>query len=212
MLIEQVPEFIRKIYPNTIWRLPKREKTVYLTFDDGPIPEVTPFVLDLLKQHGIKATFFCVGENVKKHPEVYQRLLDEGHIVGNHTFNHLAGFTNFVKKYLWNVEKAHAYINSTLFRPPHGTFRYGQFIYLRHRYNIIFWDVVTRDYNNKISGEKVLSIVKKYTRNGSIIVFHDSLKAEKNMRYALPKAIEWLKNEGYRFEQLTEENIKQNSK
>ncbi len=212
MLIEQVPEFIRKIYPNTIWRLPKKEKTVYLTFDDGPIPEVTPFVLDLLKQYGIKATFFCVGENVKKHPDVFQRVLEEGHLVGNHTYNHLAGFTNFVKKYLLNVEKAHAYIKSNLFRPPHGTFRYGQFIFLRHRYDIIFWDVVTRDYNNKISGEKVLSIVKKYTRNGSIIVFHDSLKAEKNMRYALPKAIEWLKSEGYQFEQLTEENIKNNSK
>ena len=212
MLIEQVPEFIRKIYPNTIWRLPKQEKTVYLTFDDGPIPEVTPFVLDLLKQHGIKATFFCVGENVKKHPDIFQMVLNDGHLVGNHTFNHLAGFTNFVKKYLSNVEKAHEYINSKLFRPPHGTFRYGQFIFLRHHYNIVFWDVVTRDYNNKISGEKVLSIVKKYTRNGSIIVFHDSLKAEKNMRYALPKAIEWLKSEGYRFEQLTEENIKNYSK
>ncbi len=207
MLIEQVPSFVRKIYPKTIWRLPKEEKTVYLTFDDGPIPEVTPYVLELLREHGIKATFFCVGENVQKHPEVYKQVLAAGHLVGNHTFNHLAGFTNFSWRYIHNVDKAREFIHSNLFRPPHGTFRYTQFMLLRTKFHIVFWDVVTRDYNNKLSGEDVLKIVKKYTRNGSVIVFHDSLKAEKNLRYALPKAIEFLKKEGYKFELLSEENI-----
>jgi peptidoglycan/xylan/chitin deacetylase (PgdA/CDA1 family) len=207
MIIEQVPLFVRKIYPKTIWRLPKKEKTIYLTFDDGPIPGVTPFVLEVLRKYGVKATFFCVGENVKKHPEVFEEVLREGHLVGNHTYNHLAGFTNLSKNYIANTQKADDFIHSKLFRPPHGTFRYTQFFSIRERYNIVFWDVVTRDYNNKLTGEEVLEIVKKYTRNGSIIVFHDSLKAEKNMRYALPKAIEWLKSEGYKFDLLTEENL-----
>ena len=208
MLIEQLPTVIRKIYPKTVWRLPKKQKTVYLTFDDGPIPEVTPWVLDQLDKYGVKATFFCVGENVQKHPDVFEMVKNRGHLVGNHTFNHLAGLTNFSKRYIDNVEKADGYIHSHLFRPPHGTFRYTQFVFLRRKYKIVFWDVVTRDYNRKISGDKVFSIVKKYVRNGSIIVFHDSLKAEKNMKYALPLAIEWLQKEGYRFEQLTEENVR----
>lgn len=207
MLIEQVPTVLRKLFPKTVWRLPKREKTVFLTFDDGPIPEETPFVLDILRQHNIKATFFCVGENVKKHPDIFQMVLNEGHVVGNHTYNHLAGFTNFSKHYVENVGKADEFIHSRLFRPPHGTFRIGQFLFLRRRYTIVFWDVVTRDYNNKLSGEEVLDIVKRYTRNGSIIVFHDSLKASKNMRYALPRAIEYLKSEGYHFDILSEETI-----
>lgn len=207
MLIEQVPTVIRKIFPKTVWRLPKKEKTVYLTFDDGPIPEVTPYVLELLRQHNIKATFFCVGENVKKHPDIFQMILNDGHTIGNHTYNHLAGLTNFSKKYIENVYKANEHVNSNLFRPPHGTLRYGQFFILRKKFFIVFWDVVTRDYNQKISGEKVLNIVKKYTRNGSIIVFHDSLKAEKNLRYALPKAIDFLKSEGYLFEVLNDKII-----
>lgn len=208
MLIEQLPTVYRNIFPDTVWRLPQKEKTVYLSFDDGPIPEVTPFVLDLLKGKGIKATFFCVGDNVRKHPDVFQQILDEGHVVGNHTFNHLQGLYTTSKVYLENVEMANQLIKSTLFRPPHGILRYIQFMTLRRKYNIVFWDVVTRDYNRKLTGEEVLGIVQKYTRNGSIIVFHDSLKAEKNIRYALPKAIDFLMEEGYKFEVLTQENIK----
>lgn len=154
MLIEQVPTVFRKLFPKTVWRLPKKEKTVFLTFDDGPIPEETPFVLDILRQHNIKATFFCVGENVKKHPDIFQMVLNDGHVVGNHTYNHLAGFTNFSKHYIDNVGKADEFIHSHLFRPPHGTFRIGEFLYLRRHYTIVFWDVVTRDYNNKLSGDE----------------------------------------------------------
>lgn len=202
MLIEQTPKAFRAFFPGAVWRLPQKEKTVYLTFDDGPIPEVTPFVLDLLKRYGIKATFFCVGDNIRKNPEIFEQILREGHQVGNHTFNHLQGFKCSTKAYMENVKKADTYIKSTLFRPPHGQFRIPQMLKLRKKYKIVLWDVITRDYNQSLSGEFVLNIVKKYTRNGSIIVFHDSLKAEKNIKYALPKAIEFLMQEGYKFESL----------
>lgn len=207
MLIEQTPDFIRKLIPGAVWRLPQKEKTVYLTFDDGPIPEVTPWVLDLLRKYNIKATFFCVGDNVRKHPEVFKMLVSAGHSVGNHTFNHLQGFKVKSDKYVENVELADAYISSNLFRPPHGHLRIRQGTRLSKKFRFVMWDVITRDYNRKLSGEYVLNVVKRYVRNGSIIVFHDSIKAEKNMRYALPRAIEFLLSEGYKFEKITEEEI-----
>ncbi len=207
MLIEQLPTVYRKIFPGTVWRLPREEKTVFLTFDDGPIPEVTEFVLDTLRERNIKATFFCVGDNVRKHPDLFRKVLEEGHLVGNHTFNHLQGLYTTSGNYIRNVEMADELIKSPLFRPPHGILRYTQFITLRRKFKIVFWDVVTRDYNRKLSGEDVLGIVRKYTRNGSIIVFHDSLKAEKNIRYALPRAIDYLMSEGYKFEVLKQENL-----
>ncbi|MBO7429373.1 MAG: polysaccharide deacetylase family protein [Paludibacteraceae bacterium] len=207
MLIEQLPTVYRKIFPGTVWRLPREEKTVYLTFDDGPIPEVTEFVLDTLRERNIKATFFCVGDNVRKHPDLFRKVMEEGHLVGNHTFNHLQGLYTASRNYIRNVEKADELIKSPLFRPPHGILRYIQFMTLRRKFKIVFWDVVTRDYNRKLSGEDVLGIVRKYTRNGSIIVFHDSLKAERNIRYALPKAIDYLTSEGYKFEVLNQENL-----
>ncbi|MEE0997943.1 MAG: polysaccharide deacetylase family protein [Paludibacteraceae bacterium] len=207
MLIEQTPDFIRKLIPGAVWRLPQKEKTVYLTFDDGPIPEVTPWVLDLLRKYNIKATFFCVGDNVRKHPEVFKMLVSAGHSVGNHTFNHLQGFKVKSDKYVENVELADTYIRSNLFRPPHGHLRIRQGTRLSKKFRFVMWDVITRDYNRKLSGEYVLNVVKRYVRNGSIIVFHDSIKAEKNMKYALPKAIEFLLFEGYKFEKITEEEI-----
>ncbi len=212
MLIEQTPKVFRAFFPGAIWRLPQKEKTVYLTFDDGPIPEVTPFVLELLEKYGIKATFFCVGDNVRKHPEVFEQILEAGHQVGNHTFNHIQGFKCSTRDYAKNVETADGYIKSSLFRPPHGQFRLLQMLKLRKKYKIVMWDVITRDYNKSLSGEFVLNIVKKYTRNGSIIVFHDSLKAEQNMRYALPKAIEFLIREGYKFDVLNPQLIQKKIK
>lgn len=207
MLIEQTPDFIRKLIPGAVWRLPQKEKTVYLTFDDGPIPEVTPWVLDLLRKYNIKATFFCVGDNVRKHPEVFKMVVSAGHSVGNHTFNHLQGFKVRSGKYVENVELADSYIRSNLFRPPHGHLRIRQGTRLSKKFRFVMWDVITRDYNMKLSGEYVLNVVKRYVRNGSIIVFHDSIKAEENMKYALPKAIEFLLSEGYKFEKITEEEI-----
>jgi peptidoglycan-N-acetylglucosamine deacetylase len=202
MFFEQLPEFIRFFFKSEIWRMDSSRNTIYLTFDDGPIPGVTPWVLDVLDQYKIKATFFCVGDNVRKYPLIYKDIIDRGHRTGNHTFNHYRGYLKSKEAYLKNVEQASAYIESDLFRPPHGDLRLSQLLALRSQYKIIQWDVVSRDYNSKISPENVLNIVKKYTRNGSIIVFHDSLKAQKNMVYAMPRAVEWLLAQGFKFDTL----------
>ena len=190
------------IFPETVWRIHHKPHTVYLTFDDGPIPEVTPWVLDTLDHYGIKATFFCVGENVKRSPLLFQEILLRGHSVGNHTMTHAQGAYMKTKAYLHNVFTAHEYIQSPLFRPPHGLLRWAQSKVLRARFAIIMYDLVTRDYSKKLNGEQVLDNVRRFARNGSIIVFHDSLKAESNMKYALPRAIEWLKEQGYNFDKL----------
>lgn len=203
MLIEQPPKLYRLLYPRSLWCKPiEGKKTVYLTFDDGPIPEITPWVLDLLDKHDIKATFFCVGDNVRKHPEVYAEVLRRGHRVGNHTFNHLQGVKTRTKNFVKNAELASEYIESDLFRPPHGHMRFPQYWALKDRYRIVMWDVVTRDYSKLLNPTDVFNNVKRYTRDGSIIVFHDSLKAEKNMKEALPKSIEWLIEQGYSFRLL----------
>jgi peptidoglycan/xylan/chitin deacetylase (PgdA/CDA1 family) len=177
---------------------------VYLTFDDGPIPEITPWILDLLDKYHIKATFFCVGDNVRKHPDIYQMVKDRGHKVGNHTFHHLQGLNVTTKAYMQDVEEAGKLIESKLFRPPHGHMRLPQFYALKNRYKVIMWDVVTRDYSRLKTAEQVFEIVKKYTRNGSVVVFHDSIKSGNRMKEALPKSIEWLLEQGYSF-QLIEE-------
>jgi peptidoglycan-N-acetylglucosamine deacetylase len=202
MIIEQLPVFFRGVYRMVTWRKDSRLKNIYLTFDDGPIPQVTPWVLDVLDQYGIKATFFCVAENVWRYPEIYKEILRRGHRTGNHTYNHLRGFFTSTKKYLANVEKAAGFVQSDLFRPPHGELRFPQYFRLRKKFKIIQWDVITRDYNPDLTGEQVLRIVKKYARNGSIVVFHDSLKSERNMKYAMPKAVEFLLEQGYSFEKL----------
>lgn len=203
MIIEQPPRLYRLLYPKTLWRKSiEGEKVVYLTFDDGPIPEITPWVLNLLDDYGIKATFFCVGDNVRKHPEVYAEVLKRGHRVGNHTFNHLQGIRTLTKNFVKNTALASEYIDSELFRPPHGHMRFPQNWALRNKYQIVMWDVVTRDYSKLLSPTDVFNNVKKYTRDGSIIVFHDSLKAERNMKEALPQSIEWLRQQGYSFKLL----------
>lgn len=199
MFIEQPAKWLRWIYPRATWRMNKHEHAVYLTFDDGPIPEATPFVLDILKEHNIKATFFMVGDNVRKHPLIYERVKAEGHQIGNHTFNHISGFKHSIKTYSDNAEKANTYLNSHLFRPPHGWMRLTQYARLRKKYRIVMWDLVTRDYSKWMTAEDVLNNVKKYTRNGSIITFHDSLKSIEKLKTALPQAIIWLKEQGYEF-------------
>lgn len=199
MLIEQPPKLLRWLYPRALWRMDKNVKAVYLTFDDGPIPEITPWVLDLLDKYNIKATFFLVGDNVRKHPEEFKMILERGHKVGNHTFNHISGLKYLSYNYLANTNKADELIKSKLFRPPHGWMRWGQYMVLSHRYTVVMWDLVTRDYSKRLNGRQVLGIVKKYVRNGSIITFHDSIKSEKNLKYALPRAIEWLLEQGYEF-------------
>ena len=199
MFIEQPPQFLRILYPKAIWRMNKNEKAVYLTFDDGPIPVVTPWVLDLLDKYKIKATFFMVGDNVRKHPKEFQMVVNRGHRIGNHTFNHIRGLDYKEDSYLENTDKANAYLKTNLFRPPHGYMSRKQYRTLKDKYKIIMWDLVTRDYNRKLNGKQVLGKVKKYVRNGSIITFHDSIKSEENLKYALPRAIEWLQEQGYEF-------------
>ncbi len=203
MFIEQPPLLYRLLFPEAIWRIKRRgSKTVYLTFDDGPIPELTPWVLDVLDSYGIKATFFFVGDNVRRYPELFEEIKRRGHSYGNHTMHHLQGFKVTTHRYMRDITEADRMIGSSLFRPPHGLIRWKQSRAIKNHYNIVMYDLVTRDYSKKLTPEEVLENVKRYVRNGSIIVFHDSLKAEKNLRYALPRAIEWLKEEGYEFEKL----------
>ena len=204
MFIEQPPLLYRILFPEAVWRIKrKKRKVVYLTFDDGPIPEVTPWVLDVLDHYGVKATFFCVGDNVRRHPELLEEIKRRGHSWGNHTMNHLQGFKVPSRDYLRNIKEADLLIDSNLYRPPHGIMRWSQARVIKDHFNIIMYDLVSRDYSKKLNGEQVLNNVKRFARNGSIIVFHDSLKAERNMRYALPRAIEWLKKQGYEFEPIS---------
>ena len=202
MFVEQPPLLYRMLFPECVWRIQKKRKCVYLTFDDGPIPEVTPWVLDTLDRYGVKATFFMVGDNVRRHPELLEEVLRRGHSVGNHTMNLMLGRMVTTETYLDNIERANKLIHTNLFRPPHGLMRFSQAKAVRANYSVIMYDVVTRDYAGNIDGEGVLANVKRYARKGSIIVFHDSLKAEKNMKYALPKAIEWLLENGYELEKI----------
>ncbi len=204
MFIERPPLLYRLLFPEGIWRIKKRggKPVVYLTFDDGPIPEVTPWVLDTLDRYGIKATFFMVGDNVRRHPEVFEEVRRRGHSYGNHTMHHLQGRKSSARRYICDVYEADKLIDSPLFRPPHGLIRWKQARILKEKYNLIMYDLVTRDYARRLDGEKVFENVRRYARNGSIIVFHDSLKAQKNMMYALPRAIEWLMAQGYEFDVL----------
>ena len=199
MIIEQPACFLRWLYPGACWRMSRHEKAVYLTFDDGPIPEATPFILDTLDRYGIKATFFMVGDNVRKHPEVYRMVVERGHRIGNHTFNHIGGFRYLSENYLANTDKANEFLNTNLFRPPHGWMRWRQYYKLKRHYRIIMWDLVTRDYSRRLTANDVVENVKRYTRNGSIITFHDSLKSIEKLRTALPQSIEWLQQQGYAF-------------
>ena len=199
MIIEQPSMWLRWLYPRATWRMDRHEKAVYLTFDDGPIPEATPFILDTLRHYDIKATFFMVGDNARKYPELHQRVVNEGHRIGNHTHNHSSGFRHSIRKYSYNVEKANAYLHTNLVRPPHGWMRWGQYAWLGRKYRIVMWDLVTRDYSKWMTADDVINNVKRYVRNGSIITFHDSLKSIDKLRTALPQAIEWLQAQGYAF-------------
>jgi len=203
MLIEQPAIYLRWLYPKALWRMDRRERSVYLTFDDGPIPESTPFILDTLKRLRVKATFFMVGDNVRKHPELYRQIVEDGHQVGNHTHNHISGFRHSIHEYTYNVEHANAYIKSRLFRPPHGWMRISQYYWLsRHNYKVVMWDLVTRDYSKWMTAQGVVNNVKRYARPGSIITFHDSLRSIDKLRTALPESIEWLRENGYQFRTL----------
>lgn len=202
MYLVRPPYILRKIYPKTTWRKNPEAKKIYLTFDDGPVTEVTTGVLDVLKKEDIKATFFCVGENVMKYPDIYQRIIDEQHKTGNHTFNHLNGWNTNTRDYIQNIEKCAAFVKSNLFRPPYGRLKKTQYSLLNNNYSIIMWDVLSGDYDKATTPEQCLKNVIDYYRNGSVIVFHDSYKAQNNLEYALPRFIEHAKMNGFEFDVL----------
>lgn len=203
---------IKWIFPKYIWEIPNSEQKIYLTFDDGPIPEVTEWVLELLKKHSIKATFFCIGDNIQKHPELFQKVIAEGHSIGNHTFNHLKGWSFSKEEYIKNAVECEQSIyansgikelNPKIFRPPYGKIKLSQSKALRKMgYRIIMWDVLSVDYDKNVSPEQCLKNIIKNTVSGSIIACHDSLKAFKNLEYALPRTIEYLKEKGFSFERI----------
>ncbi|SOD15475.1 polysaccharide deacetylase family protein [Pedobacter xixiisoli] len=213
------PFFLKWFYPNLIWNKDTKEKIVYLTFDDGPIPNVTDFVLNTLKSFDVKATFFCIGDNIQKHPQVFERIKREGHAIGNHTYNHLKGWKTENETYINNFWKCQELTNTNLFRPPYGRIKKSQIKDLvkscelrvmvntqptthNQKLDIVMWDVLSGDFDINLAPEKCYENVISKTRNGSIIVFHDSLKAWERLEYALPKSIESLLKKGFRFETL----------
>ena len=202
MYLVRPPYLYKKILSKAIWRLNPLEKKIYLTFDDGPIPEVTSWVLNLLRQSTIKATFFCVGENVAKNPEIFNQIEEQGHSIGNHTFNHLNGWNTDTNKYIQNIKQCEELVQTNLFRPPYGKLKPTQSLLLNPKYKIIMWDVLSGDYDKETPPEKCLKNVIDNVRNGSIILFHDSLKAKLNMQYALPLFISYAKEKGFQFARL----------
>jgi len=199
------PWWLKKFYSRLVWSIPVKERVLYLTFDDGPHPVVTPFVLDQLKKYGAAATFFCIGKNVQEYPHIYRRVLMEGHRVGNHTHNHLNGWKTDDKKYLANIREAAQLIDSNLFRPPYGRISLFQSDLLRREplnYNIIMWDVLSADFDRALDGERCVRNVIGHARPGSIVVFHDSEKAWDRLRIALPIVLEHFHQKGYRFESI----------
>ena len=239
-MLTKIPKFIRSFFPNRLWKVATEEKVVYLTFDDGPIPEVTPWVLEQLKKYNAGATFFCIGDNIRKHPEIFHQVLSEGHRVGNHTFTHLNGWRTSADVYLRNALSAEKLIieetkktseesekreversnkgvahiaqdvttkgpttSKRLFRPPYGRITRKQARLLTNEnHRIVMWDILSRDYNRKLSPEKCMEKIITYTEPGSIIVFHDSFKAEKNMKAVLPRVLDYYSSKGYSFGKL----------
>jgi peptidoglycan-N-acetylglucosamine deacetylase len=207
MYLVKTPQFIQNLFPNFTWRIPTQDKELFLTFDDGPIPEVTPWVLDQLRAFQAKATFFCVGDNIRKHPEVFQQVKAEGHSVGNHTYNHLNGWASDNIPYFHNVRHAANLTNSDLFRPPYGRLKPKQAQFLQRHYRIVMWDVLSGDFDPNISDEQCLSNVLNNASDGSIIVFHDSLKAKDKLEYVLPRVLKHFSEQGYTFQSLQEQSL-----
>ncbi len=211
----KTPELVQRSLSERVWAFPNEKKTIFLTFDDGPIPEVTPWVLKTLSTFDAKATFFCIGDNIKKHPAIFQQVLEQEHTIGNHTFHHLNGRNTTTQKYIQDValyekqlEATMSKLNeplttndsqlTTFFRPPYGRMSSKQVGKLKKKgYKIIMWDVLSGDFDKTISEEKCFQNVIKNIQPGSIVVFHDSLKAEKNLRYSLPKVLEFIKAQGW---------------
>lgn len=197
-----IPRILRSFYPSLVWEMPRDEKKIFLTFDDGPHPIITPKVIDLLRRYDAKATFFCVGRNVEANKEIFNMILKEGHSVGNHTYNHDRGWKTSTKDYIESVERANEHINSNLFRPPHGRIKYSQIRALQQKYKIITWTVISYDWDKSITSDDCFNNIIKNADSGSIIVFHDSEKAINNMLPALEKVLKYYKSKGFTFERI----------
>lgn len=205
MYLIKTPRLVKKLLPLLQWNGNENEDVLYLTFDDGPIPEVTPWVLEQLKEYSAQATFFCVGDNINRHPSIYQQIIDAGHITGSHSYNHLNGWHTDNVRYFKNIRKCSKLVNSNLFRPPYGRIKRSQMNFLSRHYKIVMWDILTGDFDKNLSPEACCNNVLKKARAGSIIVFHDSLKAERNLRYALPRVLEYFSEKGFVFHSLSED-------
>ncbi len=205
----KTPRLIKFLFKNRTWSFTKKEKTLYLTFDDGPTPEITEWTLLQLQKYNAKATFFCVGKNIDKHYKIYHKIIKNEHSIGNHTYNHLNDSKTEAQAYIDNIEKAEKTINKSkqqslkLFRPPYGRLKYSQSIKIRKQgHKIIMWDVLSADFDTSISKEKCLENVIRNTENGSIILFHDSNKAAKNLQFVLPKILEYYTVKGFTFKSI----------
>ena len=202
MYVVKAPWLLKKIYPTLLWALYENKPVCYLSFDDGPTPGITGWVLDQLKEYNAKATFFCIGKNVERHPELYQRILSEGHCTGNHSYSHVNGWKQSTEAYLEDIEKCRSQVDSKLFRPPYGKITWRQIRKLSTHYKIVMWDVISGDFDQSIDGEKCYKNVVTHTRSGSIIVFHDSKKAAPRLQYVLPKILEHFSEKGFLFKSL----------
>ena len=201
----KTPWWLKLLYKNCIWHIKGTKKTIFLTFDDGPHPTITPFVLDELKKYDAKATFFCIGKNVLQHTDTYRRITIEGHKIANHTHNHLNGWKTDTHIYLQNIEEAKKYIDSELFRPPYGKitkFQLQQLATKKFQLKAIMWSVLSGDFDKNLAPQKCLHNVIKHTKNGSIVVFHDSEKAFERLQYALPRVLDYFSKQGYSFEKI----------
>lgn len=214
MQVSQLEWWLSLVFPSLTWTKRTSRKEIFLTFDDGPVPEVTEFVLDQLSKYNAKATFFCVGDNVRKHPEVFRKIMEGGHSFGNHTFNHLNGWETNNENYFENITECEKILSEVascdsqkevkvrLFRPPYGKIKRSQIKEVNKKYEIIMWDVLTGDYDAKFPANDCLKRSIKLTKPGSIIIFHDSIKAEKNVKEVLPKYLEYFSKEGFTFSAL----------
>jgi len=202
MYLSFTPKFLQQLLPGLIWRMESVEKKVYLTFDDGPIPEVTPWVLDQLDKYDAKATFFCVGQNVEKYGDIFHQVKSQGHTIGSHTYNHISGWASDNLDYMLNVRKASKICESNIFRPPYGKIRPSQTRFLKHHYRIVMWDVLSGDFDPNISAEQCLQNVLKNTIAGSIVVFHDSIKSFEKLKFVLPRVLNYYSEQGYQFVNL----------
>jgi len=207
MYLVKSPTFIKRLFPNTLWDINNNEKKIYLTFDDGPIPEMTPWVLDVLEQYDAKGTFFCVGDNIRKYPDIFHSVVERGHAIGSHTYNHLNGWETDNLDYLLNVKKAAQLSHSVLFRPPYGKLKPKQAQFLNKHYQVVMWDVLSGDFDPNLSDEQVYKNVISNASEGSIVVFHDNIKAKSHLEYALPRVLDYFTEKGYSFSAIEEKEV-----